>query len=86
MVRSTGRTPPKTLSPREIKELLDRGAKPGDHTSVPDDEARCLEAVRRAFSLAEPPRAELWLLRAGRAVVVETAPEIARLKLDPADG
>jgi len=44
------------------------------------------EAIRRAFSLTKPPRAELWLLRAGRAVVVDAAPEIARLKLDPAGG
>jgi ATP-dependent exoDNAse (exonuclease V) beta subunit len=44
------------------------------------------EAVRRVFLLAEPPRAELWLLRHGRVVECDTAAEIARLKLAPGGG
>lgn len=39
----------KQLSEKEIKKLLAQGAKAGDHTSIPDDDARCFEIVRQAL-------------------------------------
>lgn len=50
------KSPPKTttssstkkndLTPEEIKKLLDMGAKPSDHTSVPGERERCLAIVK----------------------------------------
>ncbi len=34
------------LSKEEIRRLLEAGAKPSDHTSVPDEDARCLFVIR----------------------------------------
>jgi len=53
-------TPQKTLSEDEIKKLLSRGAKPSDHTFVPDDDSICFEMIRVAFYNAwnQPSSAE----------------------------
>ncbi|MFC1498507.1 TonB C-terminal domain-containing protein [Verrucomicrobiota bacterium] len=37
------------LTAEQIKKLLAQGAKPADHTSVPDENTRQLEVVRRAL-------------------------------------
>jgi ATP-dependent exoDNAse (exonuclease V) beta subunit len=43
-------------------------------------------AVRRALALPSLPRCEVWLLRAGEAIVVDPAEDAVRLKLMPARG
>jgi len=43
--RPAGPPPKKTLSDDEIKKLLARGARIGDRTTIPDDEARCLARI-----------------------------------------
>lgn len=54
-VRRALPAPPSTerrLSSEEIRRLLAVGAKPADETSVPDEERRCLDLIRRAFYTA----------------------------------
>jgi len=41
--------PGKQLPLEEIKKLLAQGATPGDHTSVPDEDSRYFEVVRRVL-------------------------------------
>jgi outer membrane biosynthesis protein TonB len=54
-----GAQPKKALSEEEIKKLLAMGAKPSDHTSVPDEDGRCLDIVRRKlYSAWNQPSAE----------------------------
>lgn len=43
--RPTAPPPKKTLTDKEIEELLAKGAKLGEKTSIPDDEARCLARI-----------------------------------------
>lgn len=35
------------LSEEEIRRLLEQGAKPADRTSIPSEDARCMETIRR---------------------------------------
>ncbi len=57
----------KQLSEEEIRKLLAAGAKPSDHTSVPDEDARCFSIIKDALHAAwEQPSAEA----AGDAVAV----------------
>jgi outer membrane biosynthesis protein TonB len=60
VVKPTGKTEPvKPLSEEEIRRLLAMGAKPGNHTSVPDEDVRCLDIVRRAlYSAWNQPSSE----------------------------
>lgn len=44
--------PTPRLSREEIDRLLAMGATPSDHTSVPGEDARCLEALRKALYAA----------------------------------
>jgi len=47
------------LSAEEIRKLLAAGAKPSDHTSVPDEDARCLSIIReRLYSAWAQPSSE----------------------------
>ena len=57
VTRSTEpRSPEPALSAEEIKRLLDAGATPSDHTSVPDVDRRSLETLRRRlYGLWEQP-------------------------------
>ncbi len=41
-----------TLTPEEIERLLKMGAKPSDRTSIPDEDPRCLDLIKRAFYTA----------------------------------
>jgi TonB family protein len=51
--------PPKALSREEVRKLLAQGAKLGDHTSIPDEDARGFEAVRQAlYQVWDQPAAE----------------------------
>jgi TonB family protein len=47
------------LTPEQIRDLLAKGAKPSDHTSIPSEDARCFEAIRQAFfrSWEQPSKA-----------------------------
>jgi len=67
----------KSISSDEIKRLLAQGAKPGDYTSIPDDDTRCLEIVRQVLFRAwrQPgaeeigyhvPEIRIWLDSDGR--------------------
>jgi len=47
--QSDDRPPGKTLTEKEIRKLLDRVVKPGNHAVLPDKDAICLEKVRRAL-------------------------------------
>ena len=40
----------KCLSEAEIKKLLDKGALAGDHTSIPDEDARCMDIIKRTLT------------------------------------
>jgi outer membrane biosynthesis protein TonB len=59
VTRGTSKQPPK-MTDKEIMEWLLKGAKLGDHTSIPDEESRGFEAVRNALYRAwnEPSKAE----------------------------
>ncbi len=51
--------PKKKLSAEEIQKLLDMGAKPSDHTSIPDEDTRCLAIIRDVLHSAwQQPSAE----------------------------
>jgi outer membrane biosynthesis protein TonB len=55
VTRTTSAKPPPakpTPLPEEIARLLAAGAKPSDHTSVPGEDPRCLEMIRRALYAA----------------------------------
>lgn len=71
----------KKLTEEEIKKLLDAGAKPSDRTSIPDEDARCLDIIRRKLhsSWTQPSSAAFGLsaelrigLRSGGAVTSHT--------------
>lgn len=47
--RIDGKPPRKQLAPEEIKKFLARGAIPGDHTSVLDDDWQYFEMVRQVL-------------------------------------
>jgi TonB family protein len=59
VVRDQGPRRP-TLSPEEIRGLLEMGARPGDHTSIPGEEQMCLELIRRRLydAWTQPSSAE----------------------------
>ena len=49
----------KRLSEAEIKKLLDMGALAGDHTSIPDEDSRCMAIIKRKLdSVWDQPSAE----------------------------
>jgi hypothetical protein len=59
--RSPERAPAKPrLTEEQIRKLLEQGARPADRTSIPDEDARCFEIVRRALynTWAQPAAAE----------------------------
>jgi outer membrane biosynthesis protein TonB len=39
--------PKPTLTAKQIQDLLDEGAKPSDRTSIPGEDARCMDIIRR---------------------------------------
>jgi hypothetical protein len=61
VTRTVGGQPQKNkLSRDEIQKLLDMGAKESDHTSVPDEDARCLAVIKNTlYALWEQPSSEL---------------------------
>jgi TonB family protein len=61
VVRQGGAARRPTLSPEEIRRLLDLGATPGDRTIIPSEEQMCLEMIRRRFyeSWAQPSAVEM---------------------------
>ncbi len=64
--RSQKSSTPK-LSKKEIEKLLAAGAKPSDHTSIPDLDTRCLSVIRdRLYSVWTQPSSEA----VGNAVAV----------------
>jgi TonB family protein len=63
------------LSEEEIRRLLALGATPSDHTSIPDEDARCFELVRRTLY-------ELWAQPAAEDVGGATAEGEIRLLSD----
>lgn len=56
----------KPLTEEEIRTLLAQGAKLSDHTSIPDEDSRCFELVRRTLygAWAQPAAAEAGDARA----------------------
>lgn len=74
----------KKLTEEEIKKLLDAGAKPSDRTSIPDEDTRCLDIIRRKLhnSWTQPTGAAFGLsaeLRIGlRAAGVVTSRTIVK--------
>lgn len=42
----------KKLTEKEIRKLLDDGATPSDRTSIPDEDSRCLDIIRRKLHSA----------------------------------
>jgi len=48
------------MTEEEIRKLLAEGAKLSDHTSIPDEDSRCFEIVRRTLygAWSQPGRAE----------------------------
>ena len=62
-ITRTENTPPKKnrLTEEEIRKLLAKGARPSDHTSIPDEDARCFEIVRRTLyeTWAQPAAADV---------------------------
>jgi hypothetical protein len=62
---------PKTipLTEEQIRKLLEQGAKPSDHTSIPDEDSRCLELIRQTlYGAWVQPSAE----EAGSSVALAT--------------
>ena len=58
MTRTTGKHK-NPLSKAEIQKLLDMGAKAGDYTSVPDEDARCLSVIKNTLhTVWDQPAAE----------------------------
>lgn len=53
-VRRDDASPPKTkpLTDEQIRKLLDEGARPGSYTSIPGEESRCFEIIRRTLYAA----------------------------------
>jgi len=61
ITRSSNSNRPKQtrLSAAEIKKLLAQGARPGDYTSVPDENARCLAMIKKTLDAVwDQPSAE----------------------------
>ena len=76
---STTKNTTSRLTDEEIRKLLAMGAKPSDHTSIPDEEPRCLELIRQTLYTVwmEPSREEagtaealVSLTFAGNGVIV----------------
>jgi outer membrane biosynthesis protein TonB len=58
-VNSSNASKQKRLSAAEIKKLLDKGARAGDHTSIPDEDARCMDIIKRTLdSVWDQPSSE----------------------------
>lgn len=70
--RRTGPPPKKPMSDKKIKELLSKGAKLGDHTSIPDDEARCLARIHDVLYTA-------WI---DRPSAVDVGDAVSKVRFD----
>ena len=69
VTRSTGAPQPKptpALTAKQSQELLAAGAKPSDRTSIPGEDARCMDMIRRRLYAA-------WTQPTGYAGDVRTA-------------
>ena len=61
ITRTSGQKKPQKnpLSQEEIQKLLDLGAKPSDHTSVPDEDSRCYALIKNTLhAVWDQPNAE----------------------------
>lgn len=80
--------PPKTLSDEEIRKLLMQGAKPGDHTSIPDEDTRCFEIVRQTLYQAwhQPAEAEAKGRTAQAAIRLDSGGRVTSRQLVKGSG
>jgi colicin import membrane protein len=89
VTRTTDRTPRQPrLTEEQIRRLLEQGARPADRTSIPEEDARCFEIVRRALyeTWAQPAAADAGGLTAEAAIRIGPGGQVSGRELRRGSG
>ncbi len=90
IVRETGTPAPKknTLTPEEIRKLLDMGATAGDRTSIPDEDSRALALIKKTLDTLwqKPSKAAVGNAEAFLRVWIEPDGRVSRAELSRRSG